>query len=58
VSASVTELRRRYGAKAKTFRALLIERAGGVRIDSPLRTSAQQLISTIDAIPMRRQQAR
>jgi Domain of unknown function (DUF4174) len=37
---------------------LLIGRNGGVRIDSPLRISAQQLISTIDAIPMRRQQAR
>ncbi|OXC75889.1 DUF4174 domain-containing protein [Caballeronia sordidicola] len=57
-SDSAAELRRRYGVKANTFRALLIGKDGGVKIDSPQAIMPQQLISTIDAMPMRRQEAR
>ncbi|MDP9153244.1 MAG: DUF4174 domain-containing protein [Pseudomonadota bacterium] len=56
-SENANALRQRFGVKQHSFRALLVGKDGGVKIDSPKPISASELTSTIDAMPMRRQEA-
>ena len=56
-SENASTLRQRFGVKQHSFRALLVGKDGGVKIDSPQPISASELTSTIDAMPMRRQEA-
>jgi len=56
-SENASALRQRFGVGQHGFRALLIGKDGGVKFDSPRPISARELISTIDAMPMRRQEA-
>lgn len=55
-SDSADSLRQRFNVSAGTFRALLIGKDGGVKIDSRQPVTQAQLVSTIDAMPMRRQE--
>lgn len=55
-SDSADALRQRFNVPAGTFRALLIGKDGGVKIDSRQPVTQAQLLSTIDAMPMRRQE--
>ena len=57
-SDSAATLRHRYGVKARTFRALLVGKDGGVKLDSQQPIALQKLTSTIDAMPMRQQEIR
>ncbi|WP_345815134.1 DUF4174 domain-containing protein [Paraburkholderia sp. PREW-6R] len=57
-SDSAAALRHRYGVKADAFRALLIGKDGGVKLDSPQPIALQKLTTTIDAMPMRQQEMR
>ncbi len=50
-------LRRRYGAATTGFEALLIGKDGGVKLTSTQPIPAQTLFDTIDAMPMRRDEA-
>lgn len=55
-SDSADALRKRYGVPANAFRVLLIGKDGGVKIDSSEPVEAQRLFTTIDAMPMRKQE--
>lgn len=55
-SDNAAALRQRYGVKAHAFRALLIGKDGGVKLDSPRPLALQKLTSTIDAMPMRKRE--
>lgn len=55
-SDSAAMLRRRYDVKAHTFRALLLGKDGGVKLDSRQPIALSKLTSTIDAMPMRQQE--
>jgi hypothetical protein len=57
-SDSAATLRDRYGVKAHTFRALLVGKDGGVKLDSAQPIALKKLTSTIDAMPMRQQEMR
>jgi hypothetical protein len=56
-SENANTLRQRFGVKPHSFHALLVGKDGGVKIDSPQPISASELTSTVDAMPMRRQEA-
>jgi hypothetical protein len=56
-SENASALRQRFGVKPRSFRALLVGKDGGVKIDSPQPISARELTSTIDAMPMRRHES-
>ncbi|WP_375466360.1 DUF4174 domain-containing protein [uncultured Methylobacterium sp.] len=49
-------LRRAVGLATDAFRAVLVGKDGGVKISSPEPIPAQRLASTIDAMPMRREE--
>lgn len=51
-------LRRRFTIGEKEFRVLLIGKDGGVKIDSTQPVTSRQLMLTIDAMPMRREEMR
>lgn len=51
-------LRRRYDAPAGTFSVVLVGKDGGVKLQSNEPIEARRLFETIDAMPMRRNEAR
>jgi hypothetical protein len=53
---SADALRHRYNVKPDAFRALLIGKDGGVKLDSPSPILLKTLASTIDSMPMRKQE--
>lgn len=55
---SASAMRKRYGVGAGAFRALLVGKDGGVKISSAAPIAAGTLFSTIDAMPMRRDEMR
>jgi len=55
---SATALRQRYGVKPGQFRALLVGKDTGVKINSAQPLSLKRLFVTIDAMPMRRREMR
>ena len=55
-SDSADALRQRYNVESAGFRALLIGKDGGVKLDSTSPIALQKLTSTIDAMPMRKQE--
>jgi hypothetical protein len=55
---SAADLRRRYGVARGAFRAVLVGKDGGTKISSAGPLSAGALFSTIDAMPMRRDEMR
>ncbi|HRD74337.1 MAG TPA: DUF4174 domain-containing protein [Hyphomicrobiaceae bacterium] len=55
---SAADLRRRYGVARGSFRAILIGKDGGAKISSSKPLAAGMLFSTIDAMPMRRDEMR
>lgn len=57
VGDSASALRQRYGVKAGTFRVLLVGKDGGVKLDSHEPIESRELFKTIDAMPMRKQEA-
>ncbi|MDR5761386.1 DUF4174 domain-containing protein [Caballeronia sp. LZ035] len=57
VGDSASALRQRYGVKAGTFRVLLVGKDGGVKLDSHEPIESRDLFKTIDAMPMRKQEA-
>ncbi|WP_298967449.1 AI-2E family transporter [uncultured Methylobacterium sp.] len=50
-------LRRRFGLPAREFRAVLVGKDGGAKLSAPAPISAERLFETIDAMPMRRDEA-
>lgn len=52
------ELRKRFGVGRAAFRVLLVGKDGGVKLSSEAPIAASTLFSTIDAMPMRRQEAK
>jgi len=52
--ASATSLRGRFGAPAGSFRAVLIGKDGGTKLNSASPLAASTLYGTIDGMPMRR----
>jgi hypothetical protein len=56
-SDSASELRRRYGISSGDFRVLLIGKDGGVKMKSKEPIEPQTLFGTIDAMPMRKDEA-
>ncbi|TNC14167.1 DUF4174 domain-containing protein [Methylobacterium terricola] len=50
-------LRRRLGLPATGFRAVLVGKDGGAKLDAAEPIPAETLFSTIDAMPMRREEA-
>nr|WP_246736491.1 DUF4174 domain-containing protein [Methylobacterium sp. DB0501] len=52
-----TALRRRLGLPATGFRAVLVGKDGGAKLDAAEPIPAERLFSTIDAMPMRREEA-
>ncbi|MDR5782922.1 DUF4174 domain-containing protein [Caballeronia sp. LZ065] len=57
VADSASALRQRYGVKAGVFRVLLVGKDGGVKLDSHEPIESRDLFKTIDAMPMRKQEA-
>ena len=55
---SAAAMRRRYGVPDGAFRAVLVGKDGGVKISAGSPISTRRLFSTIDAMPMRRQEMR
>lgn len=55
---SAQALRRRLGLPADTFRAVLVGKDGGAKLISAEPVPPQTLFSTIDAMPMRRNETR
>jgi hypothetical protein len=55
---SAAALRQRYGVAANTFRVLLVGKDGGVKLQSSEPIAPQRIFGTIDAMPMRREEAR
>ncbi|TXM64711.1 DUF4174 domain-containing protein [Methylobacterium sp. WL120] len=51
-------IRRRLGLPADAFHAVLVGKDGGVKITEPEPIAPQRLFSTIDAMPMRRDEMR
>lgn len=51
-------MRRRFGLPADRFAAVLIGKDGGPKLASATPLSAEQLLPTIDAMPMRRREMR
>ncbi|WP_426166630.1 DUF4174 domain-containing protein [Sandarakinorhabdus sp. DWP1-3-1] len=51
-------LRRRFDARPGEFRALLIGKDGGIKLDERAPISTERLFATIDAMPMRRGEMR
>jgi len=51
-------LRRRYGVGAGAFRAVLVGKDGGVKLSAASPLAASTLFTTIDAMPMRRDEVR
>lgn len=51
-------LRGRYGVGKDDFRAVLIGKDGGVKISSSTPLAARAIFDTIDAMPMRREEAK
>lgn len=49
-------LRERYGVASSAFRVLLVGKDGGVKLSSGTPIAATTLFSTIDAMPMRREE--
>jgi Domain of unknown function (DUF4174) len=56
-SESAANLRQRFGVRPDAFRVLLVGKDGGVKLDSTEPVAATQLTGTIDAMPMRQQEA-
>ena len=52
------DLRRRFNVSSGAFRVLLIGKDGGVKMDSTRPVSSSEVNSTIDAMPMRRDELR
>ncbi|UMY18406.1 DUF4174 domain-containing protein [Methylobacterium organophilum] len=57
-SADAVRLRRRLGLSAEAFHAVLVGKDGGVKLSSQEPIPPQTLFSTIDAMPMRRDEMR
>jgi hypothetical protein len=57
-SDSASDLRRRYGIAREDFRVLLIGKDGGVKMQSQEPIAPEKLFGTIDAMPMRKDEAR
>lgn len=55
---SAADLRARYGVERSAFRVLLVGKDGGVKLTSGSPMAAATLFSTIDAMPMRRNEMR
>jgi hypothetical protein len=55
---SASALRSRFGVSAGAFRAVLVGKDGGSKLSSSSPLSAGTLFSTIDAMPMRRDEMR
>ncbi|MCJ8507008.1 DUF4174 domain-containing protein [Rhizobium lemnae] len=51
-------LRKRFGAKGRGFRAVLIGKDGGAKLSSNRPITPAELFSTIDAMPMRQSEMR
>ncbi|WP_250511425.1 DUF4174 domain-containing protein [Caballeronia sp. GACF4] len=56
-SDSADALRRRYGVKPGAFRAVLVGKDGGVKLESREPIASRELFTTIDGMPMRKQEA-
>ena len=56
--ADAVALRRRLGLPGDAFRAVLVGKDGGAKLTSEEPIQQQRLFSTIDAMPMRRDEAR
>ena len=57
-SMRAAQLRARYGIAAGEFKVLLVGKDGGVKLSSAKPIAAQVLFRTIDAMPMRAEEAR
>jgi hypothetical protein len=55
---SAAALRERFGVAPHAFRVLLLGKDGGVKMVSSVPLAAGALVSTIDAMPMRREESR
>lgn len=57
-SETASDLRAKYGVEPQDFRVVLIGKDGGVKRNSRRPITVSQLSSTIDAMPMRKQEMR